>query len=251
MPSPGSRRTRPAASARAPRWLLVGALVLLTAVGLAASLRSRPDPPAALAPGPVAARVEPLLSPTVAFLGDGPTAGAGATGPAARWTSLVSSQQGWVEVNHGVAGTGYAAEGAFPDQRPYTARVAEVVAGGPDVVVVSGGRNDDTSSNDYADSVGQVFSELRQGLPRAHLIAVSPLWDDDEPPEGLDELGRVVRSQVENVGGTYLEVGQPLQSSPQLVGADGVQPDDAGHAAVAAAVQEAMAEAGLLPITAP
>jgi lysophospholipase L1-like esterase len=235
----------PAEDSRKDLLLLVGLVVLavlVTAVVLAQQGR----------PGARTAAVgAPQEPPVVAFLGDGATAGQGASGPGARWTALVSAELGWVEVNHGVPGTGYAADGALPGQEAYTARVAQVVAGGPDVVVVSGGRNDDTSSDGYADSVRQVFLELRQGLPRGRLVAVSPVWDDDVPPEELEELGQVVRSQVQDVGGTYLDVGQPLQGRPDLVGADGVQMDDAGHAVVASEVQEAMAEAGLLPITAP
>lgn len=257
VPIPGGRATRLAASVRRPGWLLALALVLLLLVDLGADLRGRDGPAPesvptpAPAPGAVLEPAAPPAPPTVAFLGDATTAGQGASSPGARWSTLLSGEQGWVELNLGVPGTGYAADGSFPGQRAYARRVADVVAGAPDAVVVSGGRSDELTDNDYADSVGQVFVELRQGLPQARLVATSPVWDDDVPPEELAELGRVVRSQVENVGGTYLDVGQPLQGRPELVGPDGVQPDDAGHAAIAAAVDEAMAGADLLPVTAP
>ncbi|GAA5193127.1 hypothetical protein GCM10023346_17000 [Arthrobacter gyeryongensis] len=42
-------------------------------------------------------------------------------------------------------------------------------------------------------------------------------------------------------GATYLDIGQPLWGHPEFLAADGIHPDDAGHAAIYAAVKQGVA----------
>ena len=83
------------------------------------------------------------------------------------------------------------------------------------------------------------FVSLHQAVPDARIIATSPIWDDDPAPVELTAVRHAVRSAVTAVGGTYLDLGDPLLGHPELVAEDGVHPTDAGHQALADAFHTA------------
>lgn len=169
----------------------------------------------------------------VAFLGDEWTAGAGSSATASRFASLLSSRLHVTQRNFGARGGGY---GTSSDR--YESSVAEVVAAHPDVVVVTGGRNDLTPAHDLIATTGEVdrlFADLRAGLPNARLIAVAPFWGDSDLPQALVTLGREVKDAVTAAHGTYLDIADPIHGHPDFM-ADDVDPNDKGHAAIAAAL---------------
>jgi hypothetical protein len=87
----------------------------------------------------------------------------------------------------------------------------------------------------WANGVKAFFVALHDAAPEARIIATSPIWDDDLPPDGLDAMRAVVQREVSSVGGSYVDLGDPLLGRPDLVAEDGVQLNDAGHEAIAAA----------------
>lgn len=181
--------------------------------------------------------------PSVGFLGDSYTVGDGATSRPKRWTSLLSVKRGWVETNAGYGGTGYGTAGRLAGGKPYSARVPQVTAtvakAAKPILIVSGGRNDFTEGTPEAEieaGITKTFTELRKAAPKARIIALSPLWDDDAAPEELAIIGEQVKAAVTRVGGQYVDVGQPLANRPGLLDRDGVHPNDQGYAALAAAV---------------
>ena len=192
------------------------------------------------APSPVASvSVAPAL-PVVAFLGDDFTSGAGATSPATRWSSLVSEQYGWDEQNFGVAGTGYA-NGGTTGGTPYTARVAALAATHPVIVIVSGGRFDIESKNGptaIKAGVTATFKALRTALPKAVIIAESPIWPLTKPPAPLAVVAADVKAAVTSVGGQYLDIGEPLFGLTADFGKPTL-PNDLGYAALAKAFETA------------
>jgi acyl-CoA thioesterase I len=170
----------------------------------------------------------------VAFLGDEWTAGAGSSAKASRFASLLSGHLGFTQRNFGTDGAGYGTA-----SNGYDSAVAKVVAAHPDVVVVSGGRNDLSPAHDLTAKAGEVdrlFADLRAGLPNAQLIAVAPFWGDSDLPQALVTLGREVKEAVTAVHGTYLDIEDPIHGHPDFM-ADDVDPNDKGHAAIAAALQ--------------
>jgi lysophospholipase L1-like esterase len=181
--------------------------------------------------------------PVIAFLGDDWTVGVGAGRRAERFSTLLCRQLPARERNFGVPGTGYAktsdAGGA------YQARVEAVVAAHPQVVVVSGGRND---RSDYpataADAARRLFATLHTRLPDAVLVAVAPFWGDSDLPPEMVALGRAVEQGVTAAGGTYLDVPDPIHGHPTLM-ADDADPNAKGYAAIAAALEPQLAP--LLP----
>jgi lysophospholipase L1-like esterase len=177
----------------------------------------------------------------VAFLGDDWTAGIGASSRKHRFTTIVSHDLHLVERNFGADGTGYAK--ATSPEGDYASRVAGVVAAHPDVVVVAGGRNDKSdSSATVATRARSLFSTLHAKLPRATLVAIAPMWGDSNKPDAIQQIGNVVQDAVTAAGGTYLDLPDPLHRRPRLM-ADAADPDDAGYAEIAAAL-----EPGLKPL---
>lgn len=197
--------------------------------------------PVAIQPGPQA-DTEPDQIVAV-MIGDSYTAGAGASSAATRWSTLAAQRLGWIEVNMAYGGTGYLHAVPSPTSTTACARdycpsyaelLDEVAAVGPDVVVVNGGRNEaGVVDSAWHAGVAQFFVDLRAALPTAGIVATSPIWDDDPPPAALDAMRATIRTAVQSVGGSYVDLRDPLLGQPALVAADGVHPNDDGHRAIA------------------
>ena len=170
----------------------------------------------------------------VAFLGDDYTLGRGASSKAHRFTTLVSDELGVLETNVASNGAGYAK--ASPSGKIYGDLVSAVVAAKPDVVVVSGGRNDVYDSTaTLGDAAHTLFTTLRRRLPRATLVALRPFWGDSVHPSDLTPVDEAVRSAVKAAGGTFLDVGDPLRGHRRWM-ADLADPNDRGYRALAGAL---------------
>ena len=170
----------------------------------------------------------------IAFLGDDWTAGTGATGKAQRFTTVVCTQLGAQEANFGVDGSGYAKSGT--DGGPFESRIDAIVAAHPQVVIVSGGRNDYVDAPaTAAEHARDLFAALHTKLPDAVLIAIKPFWGDSDLPPVMDALAAAVKQGVTAAGGTYLDVPDPIHGHPSYM-ADLADPNNQGYAAIAAAI---------------
>ncbi|MEO8888809.1 MAG: SGNH/GDSL hydrolase family protein [Jatrophihabitantaceae bacterium] len=145
--------------------------------------------------------------------------------------------------NFGDSGAGYAKSGA--DHKRFADQVDAVGAAQPDVIVVSGGRNDVVDDlSTLTSAADDLFSELHRKLPSAILVAVAPFWGDSDQPPAIGSIAGSIKSAVESAGGQYLNLPDPLHGHPEFM-ADAADPNDAGYAAIAAALQPALAK--LLP----
>ncbi|MDQ2797464.1 MAG: SGNH/GDSL hydrolase family protein [Actinomycetota bacterium] len=200
-----------------------------TAPTIASATPDSSSTPADTSPSAAAKKV-------VVFLGDEWTSGATASSKAKRFTTIVATQLGVTERNLGKSGSGYA------DGADYGSRLDAVVSAHPDVVVVSGGRNDVVAGNGTAAdaSAATLFRDLHRKLPAVVLVAVAPMWGDSNPPSALGDLATAVRKAVTAEGGTYLDVADPLNGHPEFM-ADASDPDDRGYAAIAAALEPKLA----------
>ena len=232
--------------------LVIVAIAVFVAAGLVVA-KSDPVPHAGkalLPPSTSTPRTSPSATSTgvadrrsIAFLGDDWTAGVGASSPARRFSTLVAHALGLQQHNIGADGTGYAK--ASDSGGRYLTRVSAVVRADPDVVVVSGGRNDVSDDVDtLANSISTLFTTLRHRLPGATIIAVAPMWGDSDKPSTLAPVAAAVRSAAQAAGGHYLAVADPIHGHPKDM-SDGADPDDAGYAAIAAALTPKIR--GLLP----
>ncbi|TFC94232.1 MULTISPECIES: SGNH/GDSL hydrolase family protein [Cryobacterium] len=185
-------------------------------------------------------------APTAVFLGGPTTAGAGASGPATRWSTVLAAAKGWQEISLATQG-GDIVFGVTPDNcgssscPSYQELVARTVELNPSVVVLAaemGGKN--VISPDAVATTNAVFAALRVGLPDATLIVVGPA-----APTGLDdaravELDSAVRAAAARVGASFVSLLEPKVLDPSLVAGDGVSVNEAGHAAIAARVTTAL-----------
>lgn len=185
----------------------------------------------------------------VAFIGDSFAAGAGASAPAQRWTSLLSSANDWVELNVAHAQTGYLRAGSLgactPQVcRPFTEEVPGVVAAKPALVILTGGANDlGRDAQSVRVSAAKTIGDLRVGLPEAKIVVVNPWWDLRPVNPQLAELTDLLKAEAAAAGAIWIDTDQPLQNAALMQG-DGVQPNDAGHLALATAVGKGLRDAG-------
>lgn len=221
--------------------LLVAVLVVASGIGIAA-LSNRPSQTATATytPGP---RLTPSSTPTevtmAVFIGDSYTAGVGGT--AGGFAPAVAKVKGGAFESLGRGGTGYitnteqsARDAQNACARDYCESFAEMiepaVALDPDVVIVSGGRNNARSEeDDLRESISAFYRDIRSRLPEARIIATSPLWDASTPPSSITRIAEIVRESVESVGGTYLDLGQPFEGKPEYISDDEVHPNDKGY----------------------
>ena len=117
-----------------------------------------------------------------AFIGDSVAAGAGASTPSKRWTTLLSTANGWTEINVAHAQTGYLRAGSkapcTADSCPASRPPPQPRSAGVDLVIITGGAND--LGEDPATAVASVaatLTTLRTGLPNAQIVVVNPWWD--------------------------------------------------------------------------
>ncbi|MEV8023648.1 SGNH/GDSL hydrolase family protein [Microbacterium sp. NPDC080220] len=223
-----------------PVWglgLAVVALAISAAIAVPAALT--PPQRSEAAPRPLPSMYVPAKKPVAVFIGDSYTAGDGlADKVSERWTHLLSTEKGWFEKNYGIGGTGYATVGPIDGADTYLDRLSRI-AEDPDIVFVSGGRNDDEGA--YEPSVAEFFTALDAAFPDAKIVAIEPFYDSGPYPERLTRLGELVRGEVTKIGGTYVEgVGGALTGHPEWILDDGVHPDAEGHRRLAESVAAAV-----------
>lgn len=221
-----------------PAWGIAGALALIGVLFAVPAVVSATAEPATPYVRPSDAFAEPTPTaeaPVALFIGDSYTAGSGASNTSTRWVSIVASELGWVAENRGVGGTGYAA-GAGVDRcgsvgcQNFTNVVAELDVQ-PDQIIVSGGRNDGVTPEEFRGAVEALFVALAQKYPGVPVAVTLPLGDDDVLPS--EWKAPIVAEVAAAYGARVLDIGQPLYGLPDAVVADGVHPSDQGHQLIA------------------
>lgn len=184
---------------------------------------------------PVAVTTTASDSPLVtAFLGDDWTLGTGASSKSKGFVPIVCKALNLVEHNFAADGTGYAKSSG--SDGPYSSRLDAVVAAHPQVVIVSGGRNDVSDDPGTADDAAKaLFKDLHQRLPDAKIIVIAPMWGDSGDPPELLAFAAKIKSAVLAVGGSYVVFRDPLYGHPSWM-ADAADPNDQGYAALASAL---------------
>ena len=238
------------ARSRAAAFAAPAVLGVLAAVSAGYVVLQDTTPPATTDPRPVAV-----------FLGDSFTQGDGASTPAARWTAVVSQQEGWREVNLGRGGTGYLAQVSGDDdaaaetaqescQRDVCPRYAEmveqVVALDPAVVVVSGGQSDwfayDTDARTAEAAIADLYGRLQARVPGVEVVAVGPVLPPGaEHARTVQLIDAAVQDTAEALSVVYVPMLDPnVLAATGSVAAGGFAASDAGHAAIAERVVSAL-----------
>jgi lysophospholipase L1-like esterase len=107
------------------------------------------------------------------------------------------------------------------------------------LVVFFGSRNDQPVDKQmYPVMVGETFQIARRVAPSARFLVIGPPWPTANPPADVWALRDSLRNQAIAVGAVFVD---PLVEGwfvgrPDLIGSDGVHPNDAGHAYLAAKI---------------
>lgn len=227
--------------------VVFGTLGLLTvlAIVLATLALTSGGPAEATAPR---STITTANSTDAVFIGDSYTQGVGASGPAARWVTLVSLKEGWEPQNLGRSGTGYLSSGTPSECGQvkclnFVEMVPLAIAAKPDVVFVSGGQSDfELFLKDRASvltAIDTTFASLRTGLPDTPIYAIGPSTTGTVS-KAVVEFDSAVRAAAARAGATYVSLLEPNVIRPTFIAADRVHVNDAGYAAIAARIEEAI-----------
>lgn len=104
------------------------------------------------------------------------------------------------------------------------------------LVVFFGSRNDEgIDPMQMAGMAHDTFDIARRLAPSSKLLVIGPPWTNADPPFDVLYIRDTLRSQAEWAGATFVD---PISEGwfvgrPDLIGPDGVHPNDAGHAYMA------------------
>ncbi len=176
--------------------------------------------------------------PVVVAIGDSIMEGHGLA-PSQAWPALLANQYGWRLTNLASDGSGFVTVGANGDT--FADQVAVAAKINPSIVLVSGSSNDlGDDDTMIAGVTAATIRALHAALPRAEILAVSPVWNDKDVPSQLDSIDLDVVRAVAAVGGRTLDIGQPLYGLPTALQSDDVHPTPAGQQLIAEAVSKAL-----------
>lgn len=112
--------------------------------------------------------------PTAVFLGDSYTQGVGLADIRDDYAYVTAAALHWRPILNAAGGTGYVNEGPCGEQQ-FSARLPQVVAEHPAVVVIQGGLDDYLSPRQQIERAAeQLYARLRDELPSTPLVVVGP-----------------------------------------------------------------------------
>jgi acyl-CoA thioesterase-1 len=164
------------------------------------------------------------------------------------WPTLLADDNGWALTSDACNGAGFLDVAGVDCLENFPQIIAGAAGLSPSLVLIAG------SSNDIGEDVAalqastiQSFSRLRSQFPTARIIALNTFWGDTTPPPEVATIDAQVSAAVKRVGGSYLDVGQPLDGRPDLMQADDIHPTVEGQQlleqAIFAALQQAAVDA--------
>jgi lysophospholipase L1-like esterase len=177
----------------------------------------------------------------IAVIGDSYTTGMlaeGGMGPR-NWAPLAWQKlaQRGVQVDADVVaegGAGYEARGnrgnVFADLTPRAVQPDDAL------IVFFGSRNDKDADLGLVTRLSHdALMMARQAAPNARMLVIGPPWVNADVPPNLFGVRDILRDQARQVGATFVD---PIAErwffdNPELIGADGIHPTDAGHAYMA------------------
>ena len=212
----------------------------------AASRRAAPvpatsTPSVSATPQAIAPPVAPTVPLHVLTIGDSVMKGFGVE-PGQAWPELISQQNGWSLTTLACNGAGFLAIGNPDDCDSNFSSIVEAASSlHPDLVIIEGSSNDfGMSSSSLLESTVGAVSALHAKFPRAKIVGLSTVWGDTTVPDEIAEIDSQVQQAMTQVGGTYVDLGQPLSGHPELMQSDDVHPTAAGQQVLAAAIKDAL-----------
>lgn len=169
--------------------------------------------------------------PTAVAIGDSIMDGHGLT-EAQSWPSVLAGKEGWDLDDLATDGTGYVTLGN--DDNTFQSQAAEAISLDPDIVILAGSSNDlgkSTSAVQAAEA--KLVATVATELPNVKIVGVNTFWGDTKPPTQLTAFDTALEQAVTGVGGTYVDIGQPLANQVDLMQSDDVHPTATGQKVLA------------------
>lgn len=144
--------------------------------------------------------------PLVAFIGDSYCDGTGASTKLTGWTSIASQELGWFEKNACIGGSGYITS---TGRRGFQEAIDGLLTSlKPAIIVISGGKNDlglmTEGGTEISDASCALFKGIKESLPKAHVVVVSPFWDTTKAPTLLGHEITAIKSCASQYGAKVL-----------------------------------------------
>jgi lysophospholipase L1-like esterase len=174
---------------------------------------------------------------TVVFIGDSWTDGTGAS-RSGGFPALTAELLGWEYTELGVSGSGYVVPGAGG---PFRSRIAQAVAGAPDVIVVQGSLNEQRVDVDELGRAAlDTLTELRQEAdPATDILVVGAPDAPGTDPVRIDRVNDAVSAAVSAAAAAadvrFVDPAAEGWTDPDdpALWADPIHPNDAGHREIA------------------
>jgi acyl-CoA thioesterase-1 len=228
-------------STRSIRLAVVAAAAAATIVLAGCSSATVQRPLAAVGTAVAAPRTDDR--PLLVAIGDSIAFGKGVT-PAEAWPARVAAAHGWRLTDLAVSGSGFVKLGW--NNTNYRHQVDQALALHPDFILISATRNDRDQDPALIESNStELLEALRAAFPDARIIGTTAVWGSDQPPATLTRVDGIVEKAVENVDGTFLDLGFPLVGHRGLLQADQIHPNAAGQDVVAKLVDSKLAPLNL------
>ncbi|WXW93163.1 hypothetical protein SEA_BRAYBEAST_27 [Arthrobacter phage BrayBeast] len=125
----------------------------------------------------------------------------------------------------------------------YQTMANAAISAEPDIVVVAGGQNDFAAFGKnrarVTAAIKETYTKLRKALPKARIIAVGPSTPWEITPE-VGDMDAAVRDAAASVKGEYINMLDPNVIDPANALPDKTHVNDAGHAAIAKRILDAL-----------
>ncbi|HEX7429242.1 MAG TPA: SGNH/GDSL hydrolase family protein [Mycobacterium sp.] len=182
--------------------------------------------PATLLPPP-----KPVVTHHILVIGDSITQGSGESSfawPALIWSSLKSSVGIVVPIIAGEGASGYVHPGNTGST--FGERAALYTSPQDELVVFFGSSNDSVASPSVlASAVRDTFAKTKAAAPAAKLLVIGPVATSPNPPAAIARIPGILRDEAQAVGAVFVDpIAEGwLAANPEMIGSDGVHPNDA------------------------
>jgi len=171
--------------------------------------------------------------PAVVFVGDSWTDGVGAS-RSRGFPVLTAELLGWECTELGVSGSGYVTPGAGG---PFGSRIAEAVAGAPEVIVVQGSLNEQrVDVRELNRAALETLTRLRREAdPATDILVVGAPYAPGTDRARIDRVNDAVSGAAASAGLRFVNPAAENWTDPDdpELWADPIHPNDAGHQEIA------------------
>jgi lysophospholipase L1-like esterase len=195
-----------------------------------------PPPQPAATPATLIPAPKPIVTHHILVVGDSLTEGSGEGGggytgwPALVWPTLTSSVGIVLPVLAGEGASGYVHPGL--SGTTFGERAAKYITPDDELVVFFGSTNDSVASpGELASAVRDTFTKTKAAAPAAKLLVIGPVATSPNPPPEIARIPGILRDEAQAVGAQFVDpIAEGwLATNPEMIGSDGVHPNDAGE----------------------